>query len=330
MSHSLRAYTATATMMGALFFPPLAAGEEGPRMRLGLTAGLAFPQGEISHLRGALKQQEVIGTGVMLGAEGTWRFHPHWSAALHGEWVNGGPGTSCPARGAGCAQRLWRAGALARLHVLGDEKAYDLWVGVGAGLRSLHYTRTAPPIYETSWDGLEVATVSVGADLWVTPRLALSPFAQVTGSLYLVNSAAGVSTSTPVLYPAMNPTYSVGMRGVIALDKPRKIHWAPELQTPHPAAQMFDEAHASLEQATRLVERGRLALARDRARDALALTARARDFLASPRAEVREEYYTHSEGGLTRDALMERLTALERRAHSVLEALHAAEASEGG
>jgi outer membrane protein OmpA-like peptidoglycan-associated protein len=171
-----------------------------PENALELTVGTGYTQG-FGMLQGGVSMPDVVkqGVGVDLGVG--YRFSPHWSGAVVGQYQELYAENARGARG--------MTGGIAATYHFDPMTRLDPWVELGTGYRFLWEDKQLPATNVLS-HGFELAKARIGVDVRVTPELAVAP---VIGADLNVFIRKDDGTSTTIDDPRVSSFVFGGLMG---------------------------------------------------------------------------------------------------------------------
>lgn len=137
-----------------------------PKQAFELDVSTGYTQG-FGMLNQGVGMPDVADAGIGVGVGAGYRINPRWSISLQGQYqeLNADRGTS--ARGA--------TGTLAAQYHFRPEQRLDPWAELGAGYRFL-WENNALQQDTLLTHGIQLVRARVGADIRVSPDVALGPF----------------------------------------------------------------------------------------------------------------------------------------------------------
>lgn len=198
--------------------PPPPSLERGPVFAL--RGGVAVPSGDVA--RGGPAVEDLVERKIPLGFELGYRVSRRFWAELQFELAPGTPAASLCAAGTSCEASDVRVGAHAVLRLL-PGAWLDPWLGVGVGVEVLNAkgldggggART-----ERSWAGVELPCVEAGADVAISDRIGVGPWASlsfVRFSSESVRVGSGTTVSGAVHGRSVHRWASAGLQATLRL-----------------------------------------------------------------------------------------------------------------
>jgi hypothetical protein len=184
---------------------------QAPRDALEISFGTGLVQGTgriQGGARGAIS--DVAGTGVAFQTGVGYRFDPYRAIFLVGQYQEFATGEK-PGVGAHMNDEAARSAAVGidgEYHLL-PYRAVDPWARLGVGYRVLWDVR-ASPAPNIAYSGLDLARITIGADLRATPVLAIGPFVGATITTFLWQDEASL---TAIGQPRTSVFFSAGLQG---------------------------------------------------------------------------------------------------------------------
>jgi outer membrane protein W len=176
MKHSRLALFGFAVSSALIATPALAEeASSGTGVQIGLRAGYSLPMGEITKDD---KFSDTVARAIPIQLDVGYRVMP---ALVVGAFFSYAPlkikdeSDGCPS-GADCSYSQMRFGVQGQYHLM-PAATFDPWVGLGVGYEILNFSAKKDPLeVSSSIKGLEFASLQVGGDYKVMPKLAVGPF----------------------------------------------------------------------------------------------------------------------------------------------------------
>jgi opacity protein-like surface antigen len=179
----------------ALLAPALARAEEAtPLLESGpifaLRVGYGVPSGETEAAGAGHPLSALVEAKVPLGFELGYRLSRRFWVELHFDFAPAKPAAALCADGASCSATDARVGAQLQLRLV-PGGWIDPWIGAGVGAEVLKVAGREPTSgahVEWTWAGVEVPFVEAGADVAVSERIGVGPWASLTLARYTSES----------------------------------------------------------------------------------------------------------------------------------------------
>jgi hypothetical protein len=194
--------------------------ERGPIFAL--RAGYAVPSGDLVRGGGAVSQ--VADRKYPLGFQLGYRLTRRIWAQLGFELAPASPAARLCAGGTSCSASDARLGAEVVLRLLPGARV-DPWLAAGAGVEVLNAAgrdeaSTTGVRTEWSWAGLDLPYLEAGADVAVTDRIGVGPWASVSFARFTSDSAkveGGTELSGAVPGRTVHRWYAGGLQATLKL-----------------------------------------------------------------------------------------------------------------
>jgi hypothetical protein len=204
--------------------PPATAQPQPPLLESGpffaLRAGYAVPSGDVE--TGGHALSDLVAAKAPLGLEIGYRLSRRFWAVLSFELAPAWPASAVCAGGSSCSASDARAGVLLQVRILPGDRI-DPWVGAGVGVEVLNVSGRDPATgmhTEWSWAGVELPVVEAGADVAVTERIGVGPWAGLTFARFTSQSVkvdGGTGVNAGVLHRASHRWLSAGVQATLKL-----------------------------------------------------------------------------------------------------------------